>query len=61
MKLASNSEIKRMIKQGGTSINGVVVTDPYKVVEFKEGDIVKYGKRTFFRITEKKRGTKKKK
>lgn len=61
MKPISNSEIKRMIKQGGTSVNGVVITDPYKVIEYKEGDIIKYGKRTFFKIVEKKKGTKKKK
>lgn len=44
----SKSEAKRLIEQGGVSVNDKVVTeDPIKL---KDGDLIKVGKRKFVRI-----------
>ena len=44
----SKSEARRLVDQGGLSINNNKVTDyEYK---FKDGDILKAGKRKFLRI-----------
>lgn len=52
---SSNSEAKRLIAQGGVSIDGKVMTDPNEYVNFEEGKekILKVGKKTFLKITEK--------
>jgi len=47
----SKSEAKRLIKQGGVKINKVVVKDPKKVVEVKEGMVIQVGKRKFAKLT----------
>lgn len=47
----SNSQIKRLIKQGGAKINHKQITDPTAALEIKDGDVLQYGKRTFFRLT----------
>ncbi|MFH1648523.1 MAG: tyrosine--tRNA ligase [Patescibacteria group bacterium] len=46
----SASQIKRVIEQGGVEINGRKVTDPHEVIEFKSGDVIKFGKRTYFKV-----------
>ena len=46
--LASVSDAKRLISQGGVDINGKEVSDPnYKV---KSGDEIKIGKKTFVKV-----------
>jgi len=46
----SSSQIKRVIEQGGVYINKDKATDPYTMYDFKSGDIIKYGKRTLFKV-----------
>ena len=46
----SSSQIKRVIEQGGVYINKDKATDPYTVYVFKSGDIIKYGKRTLYKV-----------
>lgn len=46
----SNSEIKRIIEQGGVEINHVKIADPNVLIDFVEGDIIKFGKRNFVKI-----------
>ncbi len=46
----SNAEAKRLIKQGGVSINGNKVTDFKAEHTFSDGDILKVGKRKFLKI-----------
>ena len=43
----SNSQIKRVIKQGGVSIDGKTITDPSQTLEVKGGEVIKFGKREF--------------
>lgn len=52
---SSNSQAKRLIAQGGVSIDGKVMTDPNEYVNFEEGKekILKVGKKIFLKITEK--------
>ncbi|MBW6441361.1 tyrosine--tRNA ligase [Patescibacteria group bacterium] len=46
----SLSNIRRIIEQGGVEIDGNKITDPFLVVDFKEGTIVKFGKRKFYEV-----------
>lgn len=46
----SSSEIKRVIEQGGVELNGNKITDPYILIDFTKGTIVKFGKRKFFEV-----------
>ena len=46
----SSSQIRRVIKQGGVEINSKKVIQPDVVIDFKEGDLIKFGKRTYFKI-----------
>ncbi len=46
----SKTEVKRLIQQGAVRINDVKLMDPKKLVPFNEGDILKVGKRKFFKI-----------
>ncbi|MFC1722228.1 tyrosine--tRNA ligase [Patescibacteria group bacterium] len=50
IKGVSSSEMKRTIQQGGVQINGDKITDINYVHKFKNGDIVKFGKRNFIKI-----------
>jgi tyrosyl-tRNA synthetase len=47
---ASLSEIKRIVEQGGVELNNEKVIEPGVVLEVKAGDIIKYGKRTYYKI-----------
>jgi len=46
--LASNSEARRMIEQGGVKVNQQKVTDPNAML--KKGDVIKIGKRKFAKV-----------
>ena len=50
-KLASSkSEARRLIEQGGVSVNKKKVTDGTFAVALKPGDVIQVGKRRFVRI-----------
>jgi len=46
----SKSEAWRLVAQGGFSVNGVAHKDPKAEIVLKKGDVLKIGKRHFFRI-----------
>jgi len=46
----SKSDSRRLIKQGGVDINGIKHSDPDAEVLFKTNDVLKIGKRNWFRI-----------
>ncbi|HEY9164873.1 MAG TPA: tyrosine--tRNA ligase [Candidatus Kryptonia bacterium] len=48
----SKSEARRLVLQGGVTIDGAKVTDPNAVVNFSKPFILKVGKRKFYRITQ---------
>ncbi len=47
----SKSEARRLVAQGGFHINGGVLKDPNKIPSLKTGDVLRIGKRHFFRVT----------
>jgi tyrosyl-tRNA synthetase len=47
---ASNSEARRLLKQGAVSVNDEVVADGAEEVALKGGDVLRVGKRRFGRI-----------
>ncbi|NVM03415.1 MAG: tyrosine--tRNA ligase [Candidatus Helarchaeota archaeon] len=49
----SSSEAKRLIKQGGVTINGSRVNDPEIDIEFNKEAILKVGKRKFLKVVPK--------
>ncbi len=51
----SGGEGKRMIKQGGASIDGQKLTDPKAMVSPRDGSVVKVGKRKFAKLSVRKR------
>ena len=48
--IASKSEARRLIEQGGVRINGEKVSDPYLDLIVKEGMILKIGKLNFIKL-----------
>lgn len=50
VKADSSSQIKRTIEQGGVEINGDKVIDPFGELDIKAGDVIKYGKRKYFKV-----------
>jgi tyrosyl-tRNA synthetase len=46
----SLSEAKRVIGQGGFTIDGKKITDPFKKIPLKGGEIIKVGKRRYRRV-----------
>ena len=46
----SSGKIKRIIKQGGFSIDDKKITDPGEEIEIESGSIIKLGKRLFGKI-----------
>jgi len=46
----SKSEAKRIIEQGGVSIDGQALKDPNKIIEPKDNQILKIGKRKYVKI-----------
>ncbi|MCH8217523.1 MAG: tyrosine--tRNA ligase [Planctomycetes bacterium] len=53
--VASGGEGKRMIRQGGASIDGQKLTDPQAMVSPRDGAVVKVGKRKFAKLSVRKR------
>ena len=47
----SKSEARRLIEQGGFDVDSQVIKDPKKPLKIKGGEVVKIGKRRFFRLT----------
>lgn len=47
---SSNSEARRLVKQGGISINGQKILDPNSVITIENGSILKVGKRKFYKL-----------
>lgn len=47
----SASQIRRTIEQGGVEINGKKLLEPNLPVNFLAGDVVKFGKRQFFKVS----------
>ncbi len=48
--VASNSEARRLIEQGGVKLNGSIVRDPgYEFIP-QDGDVLKVGKRKFLKL-----------
>jgi tyrosyl-tRNA synthetase len=47
----SKSEAKRLVTQGGVSVNGEKVDDPAAVINIEEEKILKVGKRKFIKIS----------
>jgi len=50
----SSSGAKRLIEQGGVSINNEKINDPYKVIEIEDEMIIQAGKRRFVKIVNEK-------
>ena len=48
----SNSQIRRLIQQGGVSVDDVQITDPNALVTVQAGLVVRLGKRTYYRVAE---------
>ncbi len=48
--VSSNSEARRMIKQGAVKIDGEKIIDSEEVIEMKNGAVIQVGKRKFARI-----------
>ena len=48
--VASKSEARRLIEQGGVTVNDAAHRNPAETVQFKSKDILRIGKRKFFRI-----------
>ena len=46
----SGSEAKRMVKQGGVSINGNKISDPNEQITPKDGMVIQVGKRKFAKL-----------
>jgi tyrosyl-tRNA synthetase len=46
---SSNSEARRLIEQGGVTVNGVVVESPTPIT-LRDGDVLRVGKRRFARL-----------
>ncbi|MCL5102947.1 MAG: tyrosine--tRNA ligase [Armatimonadetes bacterium] len=47
---STNSEARRLIQQGGVTIDGEKITDPSAAIEVKDGKILRVGKLKFARI-----------
>ena len=48
---ASKSEARRLVEQGGVSVDNNKITDPSKLIEIDESVMIKKGKKTFLRVT----------
>jgi tyrosyl-tRNA synthetase len=46
----SKSEARRLIEQGGVSLDGAPVTDPGTAAAYRNGSVLQIGKRHFFKI-----------
>jgi len=48
--IKSKSEARRLIIQNAIEINGQIKNNPYEIISFQGGEILKIGKRKFFKI-----------
>ena len=48
---SSKSEARRLIEQGGVELDGEKLTDPYAVTQTSEGQVLRVGRRNYFKIT----------
>jgi len=48
--IASNSEARRLITQGGVKLDGTKLADPQSEISLTSGQVLQVGKKTFFRI-----------
>ncbi|KLO22795.1 tyrosyl-tRNA synthetase [Marinitoga sp. 1197] len=48
--ISSKSEAKRLISQGAVKINDVKINDPFQLLEIKGDEILRIGKRRFFKL-----------
>ena len=48
---SSKSEARRLIEQGGVSVDNNKITDPNQLIEIEESVMIKKGKKTFLRVT----------
>ncbi len=46
----SNSEARRLIRQGAVSIDGTRISDPELTIKFKGGEVLKVGKKRFMKL-----------
>lgn len=46
----SKGQARRLVTGGGVSISGDKITDPFKMISLKDGQILKVGKRKFIKI-----------
>ena len=46
----SHSELRRLFEQGAVSLNGQTLRQAGQVVEVRDGDVLRVGKRTWFRL-----------
>ncbi|MDH5533529.1 MAG: tyrosine--tRNA ligase [Candidatus Pacebacteria bacterium] len=46
----SNSQIRRLITQGGVQLEGEKIVDPSAQISIKDGSVLKIGKRKYYRI-----------
>lgn len=49
----SNSQLRRVIEQGGVQLDGEKITDPTQNIKVKSGMVLKVGKRNFIRLKSK--------
>ena len=47
----STSDVKRVIQQGGVEVNEKIISDPNAEFTFKSGDVIKFGKRDYIKIS----------
>ena len=47
---ASNGEARRLVQQGGVSVNDVKITDPKSVITLEGETIIKKGKKVFHKV-----------
>jgi len=48
---ASKNEARRLIQQGGVTVDGEKITDPFSVIDLNREKILKVGKRKFARVS----------
>ena len=46
----SHGELRRLFEQGAISLNGQAIRQAEQVVEIRDGDVFRVGKRTWFRL-----------
>jgi tyrosyl-tRNA synthetase len=48
--ITSRSEARRLLQQGGVELDGAKISDPQITLQPKEGNVLKIGKKNFFRL-----------